>query len=104
MEAKVIDAAWEAGPSRPLAIRIHLCVPDHEEHLLPKRRRAPILVPHAAPLPRVGEVVYLSSSSAWSVTMVVHSWQSARDLRVEIWLEHVGEGEHPRLPGFARTQ
>ena len=103
----VVDAAKYAGPGGALAVQIHFCVPEHEEHLVPKRRRAPLLMPLEAPLPRIGEVVNLSSTSAWSVTMVVHSWQSQRDLRVEVWLEHLGDAGSAgtkRRAGFDLTQ
>lgn len=85
-------------------IEIHLCVPDEEEHLLPKRRRAPRYLPISAPLPRKGEVIYLSSTSAWGVELVIHEWRSPVDLRVEVWLTHVGNARHRRPPGFELTQ
>lgn len=85
-------------------IEIHLCVQDDEEHLLPKRRRAPRYLPLSAPLPRKGEVIYLSSTSAWGVELVIHEWRSPADLRVEVWLTHVGSARHKRPPGFELTQ
>lgn len=85
-------------------IEIHLCVSDDQERHLPKRRRAPRFLPLTAPLPRVGEVVYLSSSSAWQVDMVVHEWRSPADLRIELWLAWIGNARHARPPGFEVTQ
>lgn len=85
-------------------IEIHLCVPDDQERHLPKRRRAPQWLPLTAPLPRQGEVIYLSSSSAWGVEMVIHEWRSPQDLRVEIWITYVGSSRHRRPTGFALTQ
>jgi len=85
-------------------IEIHLCVPDDEEQLLPKRRRAPRYLPIAAPLPRQGDVIYLSSSSAWRVEVVVHEWRTPVDLRIEVWLSHMGTSRHRRPPGFETTQ
>lgn len=86
------------------SVRVHFCVPDDQEPHLPKRRRAPQYMPPNAPLPRIGEVVYLSSTSAWRVNLVVHEWRTPVDLRVEVWLEHVGAARHSRPPGFALTQ
>jgi hypothetical protein len=88
----------------PLSVEIHLCVPDHEEHLMPRRRRAPLMLPLAAPLPRIGEVVNLSTTSSWHVTMVIHAWRSPRALRIEVWLEHLGDASgHMRRAGFDHT-
>lgn len=85
-------------------IEIHLCIPDDQEKWLPKRRRAPLNLPLAAPLPRIGEVIYLSSSSAWGVAMVIHEWRSEQDLRIELWLEHVHAARQQRPSGFTITQ
>lgn len=61
-------------------------------------------LPLEAPLPRIGEVIYLSSSSAWGVAMVIHEWRSAQDLRIELWLEHVHAARQQRPSGFSITQ
>jgi hypothetical protein len=90
-------------PSTP-TVEIHLCVPDDQQRHLPKRRRAPNPLPPNAPLPRTGEVLYLSSSSAWAVEQVIHEWRSPVDLRIELWLTHVGSSRHGRPTGFAITQ
>jgi hypothetical protein len=85
-------------------VTIHLCVPDDQERHLPKRRLAPHYLPSTVPLPRVGEVVYLSSTSAWGVTMVIHEWKSPGELRIELWLEYVSSSRSSRPPGFTLTQ
>jgi hypothetical protein len=85
-------------------VTIHLCVPDDQERHLPKRRRAPPYLPPGVPLPRVGEVIYLSSTSAWGVELVVHEWRTPTELRIEVWLTHVGSARHLRPPGFSLTQ
>jgi hypothetical protein len=85
-------------------VRVHLCVPEDQKRHLPKRRRAPAELPPEAPLPRQGEVIYLSSSSAWGVAMVIHEWLSQDMLRVEVWLEHVTASRNARPPGFELTQ
>jgi hypothetical protein len=85
-------------------VTIHLCIPDDQERHLPRHRRAPRYLPPTVPLPRQGEVIYLSSSSAWGVTMVIHEWRSQEDLHIEVWLEHVGSARHARPTGFTLTQ
>lgn len=92
------------GFSATPRVTIHLCVPDDQERHLPKRRRAPQFLPSSVPLPRQGEVIYLSSTSAWGVTMVIHEWRAPTDLRIEVWLEHVGSARHARPSGFTLTQ
>jgi hypothetical protein len=94
------------GGNRPVLteVTIHLCIPDDQEKHLPSRRRAPHYIPNGVPLPRQGEVVYLSSSSAWGVTMVIHEWRAPDDLHIELWLEHVGSSRHARPDGFTLTQ
>lgn len=71
---------------------------------LPKRVRAPDVLPDGAPLPRQGDVIYLSPSSAWAVQMVIHEWDSAESVRVEVWLDHVSSSRHGRPTGFSLTQ
>lgn len=95
------------GPIQaPPGVRVtrHLCVPDDQERHLPKRRRAPQFLPPEAPMPRQGEVLYLSSSSAWAVELVIHEWRSPIELRIEIWITHIGSARHSRPTGFALTQ
>lgn len=91
-------------PVVPTTLQVHLCIPDDQEQHLPKRRRAPRFLPPDVPLPRVGEVIYLSSSSAWVVRMLIHEWRSASDLRIELWLEWIGSARHARTAGFSLTQ
>jgi len=90
--------------SRETQVRVHLCIPEDQKPHLPRRRHAPAYLPANAPIPRQGEVVYLSSSSAWGVAMVIHEWESAEVLRVEVWLEHVTTSRHSRPTGFWLTQ
>ena len=102
------DIAMKTGNNNHTAkstlIERHLCVPEDQVQYLPKRRRAPVYLPADVPLPRQGEIVYLSSSSAWVVLSVIHEWRSHEHLRVEIWIEHVSGSRHARPPGFALTQ
>jgi len=92
------------GNSDRVKVRTVFCVPEDQEKFLPKRRRAPAHLPVNAPLPRQGEVVYLSSSSAWAVSMVIHQWHAPTDLCIEVWLVHVATSRDSRPPGFALTQ
>lgn len=84
--------------------RIHLCVPDDQVRHLPKRRRAPQFLTLQTPLPRTGDVLYLSPHSAWGVQMVVYEWDAPDALRIEVWLEHVGNSRHTRPSGFTLPQ
>ena len=89
---------------QPTTITTHICIPDDQGWHLPKHRRAPHTLPHDVPVPRVGDVIYLSSTSAWLVNMRIYEWRGPQDLRIEIWLEWVGSARHARTAGFALTQ
>lgn len=109
LDEKVGMSANTTSPKTPgpgeVQTRICLCIPEEQQRYLPKRRRAPAHLPLGIPLPRQGEVIYLSSTSAWGVAMVIHEWESPDQLRIEVWLEHVAAGaRHTRPPGFALTQ
>ncbi len=102
---KTIPAVSNTAHATPSTkVQIHLCIPDEQERHLPVRRRAPQFLPRDVPMPRTGEVIYLSSTSAWVVRMVIHEWRTAFDLRIELWLEWVGSARHARAPGFTLTQ
>lgn len=92
------------SPAASPLIEIHLCVPEDQEAHLPQRRRTPQFLPLNAPLPRKGDVIYLSSTSAWGVELVIHEWRSPDDLRIEVWLAYVGCARCGRRPGFELTQ
>lgn len=94
-----------ASPASPATlVEIALCISDEQAVHMPKRRRAPPLWPRDVPMPRVDEVIYLSSSSAWAVRMVIHEWRNEHYLRIEIWLEWIGTARHARSAGFEVTQ
>lgn len=88
----------------PLKMERCFCIPEDQSRHLPRRWRAPACLPEGAPTPRVGEIIYLSASSAWAVALVVHEWKAHDTLRVELWLEHVSSSRYERPPGFALTQ
>lgn len=85
-------------------VSVHLCVPEDQARHLPKRRRAPHLLPRDVPLPRTGDVIYLNPQSAWGVQMVVYQWDTPDALRIEVWLEYVANSRHTRPSGFSLTQ
>lgn len=87
-----------------VTVELCFCVADDQEVHLPKRRRAPKRLPVDVPLPRVGEIVYLSSTSAWEVRTIVHEWRAADLLRIEVWLAYAGGARSIRTPGFELTQ
>lgn len=92
-----------AGPAHvALTIEVQLCITDDAERHAPRRRTAPTFLPPEAPVPRKGEVVFLSPTSPWAVSLVTHQWRNAHYLRVEVWLEPLGAISRPA--GFALTQ
>ena len=96
--------ATPARPDTPVTVTVHLCVPDDQAAHVPKRRRAPDVLPTGVPLPRVGELIYMSSSSAWVVHRIVHEWRSTVDLRIEVWLDWLGSARAARHADFSVTQ
>lgn len=54
------------------------------------------LVPAGMPLPKKGDVLYLSSTSAWAVSLVVHEWLLGGRRRVLFYIEHVGASRTSR--------
>jgi hypothetical protein len=85
-------------------VEVRYCIPQDQEKHLPKRRRAPAHLPPGVPIPRQGEVIYLSSSSAWAVAMVIHEWANPRKLQVQLWLEFVSSSRERRPTGFQLSQ
>lgn len=77
---------------QPVNVEVSLCVPENQRQHLPHHCVAPTNLHPSVPLPRQGEVVYLSPNSAWGVQLVVHEWKAPTSLRVEVWLEHVASG------------
>lgn len=73
-----------------LEVGVYLCVPESIKCHLPASMAAPAQLPPQAPVPRVGEVIYLSSASAWAVSQVIHEWRSPAQLHIEVWLEYLG--------------
>lgn len=85
----------------PTLLSVHLCVPDDQVRHLPKRRKAPESLPPNVPVPRQGDVIYLSRTSAWGVSVVVYDWIAPDALRIEVWLKHVGTAQSLHESGFA---
>ena len=86
------------------AIRIEVRAVDESVNALPRRHRMPHYLPLCAPLPRAGELIYVSSTSAWRVSGVVHQWHAPDDLHVLVWVEFAGSTHHAGRPAFDVTQ
>lgn len=77
-----------AAVDEPLA-RVRYCVPDDQMTLLPRSAALPTHLTGQAPLPRVGDVVYLAPRSAWGVQLVVFDWSARDSVTIEVWLQHI---------------
>lgn len=85
------------GPAVPrTGVAVRYCFPDDQLPHVPENNRAPTQIPLSAPVPRTGDVVYLSSTSAWIVTTVIHEWRSPTDLIIEVWMDHLGGSRSSR--------
>lgn len=73
---------------------VHVCIPDDQLANIPSGMAIPAW-PAGATLPRTGDVVYLTSTSAWGVMLVIHELVPG-GVRVEVWLEFVAESRHHR--------
>ena len=91
-------------PNHHTAICIELRTEEQHAALLPRRSRAPQYLPVNAPLPRKGEIIYLTSTSAWGVHGVVHEWIAHDELRITVFIEPLGRTHHVGRPEFALTQ
>lgn len=83
-------------PSKPTC-NVRLCIPEDQYVHLSHGQAVPSW-PEGVPVPRMGEVVYLSSTSAWAVAMVIYELLPGGHMRTEIWLEHVHAARHQRSP------
>lgn len=90
-------------PNGAPVVQAHYCVPDDQQRYLPRQSRIPTRLHPNVPMPRVGDVVYLSPRSAWGVQLVVYDWRSPGLLCIEVWLQHVATTAQ-RPTGFAITQ
>jgi hypothetical protein len=80
-------------------VETRLCIPDDQLHEAADLPVWALELPDGAPLPRTGDVLYLSSTSAWGVSMVIHERLTRDFTRIEVWLSHVGASRHSREPG-----
>lgn len=78
------------------ASTVHFCIPDEELPHLPIGQALPTW-PAGAPMPHVGEVIYLTSTSAWAVRIVIHEFMHG-SVRTEIHLVWIGPARHLRDP------
>ena len=86
-------------PRKPVAT-VHLCIPDDQLAHLPEGLPIPAW-PAEFPTPRIGEVLYLTSTSAWLVHTVIHELLHG-DLRTEVWIERVASARVSRDPVLCR--
>ena len=75
---------------------VRLCIPDEQLHHLPEGQHVPDTLPPGSLLPRKGDVMYLTSTSAWSVEIVIHELLCGDRVRVEVWLTWIGSARHAR--------
>ena len=81
---------------RTPGLSVHLCFPDDQIEYLPQGQALPKW-PAGVPAPRKGEVIYVTSTSAWAVSLVIHEIiYGGGGVRVEVWLEWVGTAHHRR--------
>ena len=92
------SAVSRLEPLRAPRGEVRLCVPDDQVHHLPARvtgmlcntsSEVSVDWPAGAGLPKAGEVIYLSSTSAWGVTMVIHECRPGGAVDVQVWIEYV---------------
>ena len=86
-----------ATPGKALSIArseptftVRFCIPDDQLKELPQGQHVPQTLPKGALVPRVGDVVYLTSTSAWGVSMVIHEMLPGCDVRIEVARTHRG--------------
>lgn len=82
--------------SAETASNVHLCIPEEQLMHFPNGQAMPTW-PAGAPVPQAGEVIYLTSTSAWAVRTVIHEFMRG-SLRTEVWLEWIGSARHLRDP------
>lgn len=92
----------KADRLRSRATNVHLCIPDDQLVHFPNGHTMPTW-PQSAPTPRVGEVIYLTSTSAWAVSAIIHEIVHGGEVRVEVWLVWIGSARFARESGFEST-
>jgi hypothetical protein len=86
------------------ASEVLLCIPEDQRMHLPPHTRVPEKMPYGVAIPRRHDVVYLTSSSAWVVSCVVHELlEGGRTVQVQVWLEHLGVSRYHRQKPFDST-
>ena len=83
-------------PRRKPAFVVHLCIPDDQIAHFPQGQAIPTW-PLGVQPPRIGEVIYLTSTSAWVVSMVVNELVHGGGVRIEAWLDWIGASRHRRV-------
>jgi hypothetical protein len=85
------------------AAEVRLMIPDDQVRHLPDAPRIPDRLPPGSVLPRQGDVIYLTSTSAWAVSVVIHELLCGDRVRIEVWLDWVGSARHARDPRCTST-
>lgn len=85
-----------SAPRRAQGAAVHLCFPDDQLAHFPEGKSDVPRWPLGVPAPRQGEVIYLTSASAWAVSLVIHELVFGGGVRTEIWLEWIGASRHRR--------
>lgn len=97
--ARPLASEQSIEPSPGALTLVELCIPDDQRQHAEDIPQWALRLPAGAPVPRQGEVIYLSSTSAWGVELVVHE-RISRDLtRIEVWIKHVGSARCRREGG-----
>lgn len=79
------------------AFEAHLCIPEDQVQYLPPGQHVRTLWPSGAAIPKREDIVYLTSTSAWVVFIVVHELlDGGQDVRVELWLNWIGASRNSR--------
>lgn len=79
---------------------VRLCIPDDQLAHAEDLPAWALELPEGAPLPRRQDVLYLNSTSAWAVELVIHERVSRSLTMVEVWLTYMGAGRQRRDPGM----
>lgn len=91
--------APEIPPTAGPRVVVTLRIPDDQLQYAHDIPMWALQLPPGSPVPRVGEVVYLSSTSAWAVGFVVHERLSRELTRVECVISYMGAARYLREPG-----
>lgn len=90
-----------AGTLCQPAVRVEIESLDDVTSPLPKRARR--FLPPGAPVPSRGDILYLTSTSAWRVHQVIHEWLGPSLLHVHLVCAHEGGTHYGDRANFSLT-